>query len=212
MARTPFSVHYSGPVTVTSYELFSATGDLKKPSDIKALRVEQGKVYGITFYCENNTGAELLCCLKSSHDCAQPDWLAVESEEDVNMTYGADYAVSIKAKGIDLCAGTDVDVDSLELTGFCLTIYNLEDEIADYIILEQDGQPIKIGNDGYLLKNPSERIKRQKVIDLEALEEDASLDDASTRDELDAQEAWLTKFWEAAFPRSTLPPITRYAP
>jgi hypothetical protein len=212
--RLPFEIYYAGPLTYSSLELLSKTGNLKNPKDIKGVRLEQGFGSGTTFYCGNNYGAELFCCLTNGHDETTPPWLKFLKEDDMEIKYGATYEVSIDAKGIDLVAkkaGEDL-LGDLDPTGISYGMYHLANETPDYIILDAGGDRIKINLDGYVLGDSGEVDENQRIFIVEALEDDDSLFDFKTSEFWDIQDAWIKDVWETYFPELTPLKIKKYVP
>jgi hypothetical protein len=211
--RLPFEVHYSS-LSYTSLELLSEEHKIKKPKQFKGIHLEQGNAYGVTFYCEKNSGAELICCLTESHGEACPDWLSMIEEEDMNMNHGEDFGVEVDGEGLNLHATAPDDIDSFEPTGYSTGIYRLEGETFDFIVLDADGDRIKIDEHGDLInenEDDDDNDDSQAIIDLESLREDESLTDFSTCSNSEAQDRWIKKVWEEAFPKLQVPTITEYA-
>lgn len=203
--RLPFEVHYHH-LSYTSLELLSDVRKIKKPSNFKGIQVEQGNARGVTFYCAINTGAELVCCLTSSHGETCPDWLSLLEEEDMNMNHGERFGIEIDGNCLNLQAESSDDLEDLVESGYSTGLYRLEEESIDYIILDADGDRIKIDESGYAIEINETDDEGQLVIDIESLSEDESLSDYSSLSNSEAQDMWIKEVWGKAFP--TLPALT----
>ncbi len=208
--KLPFLLYFSGPLYYTSIDLMSEELKIKRPKDIAGVHVEKGRAYGVTFFCENNTGAELLCCMTGNHDKTAPQWLRLEDMHDVNMNEGYDFGIIINADGINLSADQSDDHDSLEQPGEYLSYFLMEDETPDYIILDPNGENLKIDSDGFLYNEDDEPDESSQLIDVEALSELETMQDFSTMNEKSEQDRWINDLWKKYFPKSTVPKITDY--
>ena len=211
--RLPFEVHYHH-LSYTSLELLSEDYKITQPSDFKGIRVEQGNARGVTFYCAENTGAELMCCLTASHDETCPVWLEMIDEEDLNMNHGELLGVEIDSNSLNMNATEPEEAEYLETTGYSIGLYRLTEESIDYIILDADGDRIKIDEYGYAIEVTEENDEDEEgelIIDVEKLSQDESLSNYSTMSDSEAQDMWIIKVWTEKFPQLPVPTISQYA-
>ena len=211
--RLPFEVHYHY-LSYTGLELLSEDYKIEKPSDFKGIRVEEGNATGVTFYCAENTGSELMCCLTASHDQTQPVWLSMIDEEYLNINHGQILGVVIDSNGLNLNAA-EPEEEYLE-SGYCTGFYRLAEESIDYIILDADGDRIKIDESGYAIEfieeNDDEGEGEGKlIIDVEKLSQDESLSNYSTMSYSEKQDMWIINLWVEKFPTLPVPTISEYA-
>ena len=209
--RLPFEIYFSGSLNYTSWELMTDQDKILKPSDIKGIQVDQGRAYGVTFYCASNTGAELYCCITGSHGNATPKWLEMVEENDLNINYGEQHGVEVKSKGINLQAEADEEFDSFDSTGNSLSTYCLEEETPDYIILDADGDRIKINDEGYLINQDGEVDESQCFVDSNSLGEDESIGCAESLTHKQLQDEWISDVWKKLFPNNAPVKISKYA-
>lgn len=211
--RLPFEVYYSGPISYASLELTAEVFRLKKPKDIKGVHIEEGNVYGLSLYCANNGGGELLCCLTGSHDGTIPDWLALIDLEDENMNHGYDTGVELSSDELNLHAPEPEDLSDLENTGIGTGIYRLTDESADYIILDAEGDRIKIDMDGCRITDEEDEnsTESSQIIDADSLAEMEDLSEYTTKSYQEAQDEWIAEVWAKYFPKLPKVKISKYA-
>lgn len=199
-SRLPFELYYSGPLSYTSWELMSDKDKVSEPADIKGLRIEEGRAYGVSFDCEVNTGAELYCCMSGRLEGAVPNWLVPSNLEDLNINHGLQRGVKVSSTQLTFCDPDDEDFDYLETIGLVLDDYRLEEESPDYIILDANGERIKVNSEGYFIDEDGEVDESRLVIDLDLLAEDASLAAVVTLSEYEAQNTWIKEVWNKLFP------------
>jgi hypothetical protein len=214
--RLPFEVYYSGPISYASLELTADDFRPKKPKDIKGVHVEEGNAYGLSFYCANNAGGELLCCLTAGHEGTVPNWLKFMDLENVNMNHGYDTGVELTGNELSLNAPETDDADCLENTGIEKGIYRLTDEDADYIILDADGDRIKIDIYGCLMDDDrddenDDSSESSQIIDVDSLAEMQDLSEYTTKSYEEAQDEWISEVWTEYFPKLPKVKISEYA-
>jgi hypothetical protein len=208
--RLPFEVHYHY-LSYTSLELLSEEYKITQPSDFKGIRVEQGNARGVTFYCAENTGAELMCCLTASHDETCPVWLSMIDEEDLNINHGQLLGVEIDGHSLNLNAAEPEEAEYLESSGYRTEFYRLTEESIDYIILDADGDRIKIGESGYAVEFDEDDDEGELIIDVENLSQDESLSNYSTMTYSEVQDMWIINLWVEKFPTLPVSTISEYA-
>lgn len=197
--RLPFEVFYPGPISVTSYE-FKSDVDVKRFKDIKAVHMEQGRSWGVTFLCAKNEGPQLYCCLTQGHDEVSPDWLELQDEENVSMNYGRDYKVVISGKEIFF---VDEDIDDLDNLDYCgldaYWHYEIATESPEFFILDALNTRIKVNIEGYPIDEDGVPTGAKRIINLEKLNIE-DFEDYSTTDIWDAKYAWIQSQLEKYFP------------
>jgi hypothetical protein len=195
--RLPFELYYSGPLSYKSWELMSDQDKVSEPADIKGLQIEEGRAYGVSFNCEVNTGAELFCCMTGRLEGAVPNWLVPSNLEDLNINHAQQHGIAFSSMQLTVC---DIGDDYIETIGLYLSDYRLEEESPDYIILDSNGERIKVNSEGYFIDEDGEVDENRRVIDLDLLDEDESLAEVFSLTECDAQNAWIKEVWIRLFP------------
>jgi len=208
--RLPFEVHYHY-LSYTSLELLSEDYKIERPNDFKGIRVEEGNARGVTFYCAENTGAELMCCLTDSHEQTVPVWLSLIDEEDLNITHGKLQGVEIDDDGLNLYAAEPDDLEDFVESGYRTEFYRMAEESIDYIILDADGDRIKINESGYAVEFDEDDDEGELIIDVEKLRQDESLSNYSTMTYSEEQDMWIINLWVEKFPTLPVPTISQYA-
>lgn len=197
----PFEVFYSGPLSITSYD-FKSDIKVKRFKDVKVVHMEQGRAYGVLFSCSNNKGPELYCCLHGLHDEVAPEWLAFESEEDIRMNYGCDYAVEVDGELIRFINEED-EIEGVDAMDYCCVYgfleYDLDSASPDYIVLDADDSRIKIDTEGYVLDEEGNRINGEKLFEPDELDEE-KFEDFTTRELWEAKAEWVKLIIEKQFP------------
>ena len=198
--RLPFEVYYSGPISVTSYE-FKSDVDVKRFKDVKAVHMEQGRSWGVTFLCSNNQGPQLYCCLTEGHDEIAPGWLELQNEDDVSMNYGCDYKVVVRDKEILF---VDEEVDDIGEMDYCgldgYWHYEIASESPEYFILDALNTRLKVNRDGYPIDEDGNPTGPNRIFNLDELNSE-DFADYSTNDIWDAKSAWIELLLEKNFPK-----------
>jgi len=207
--RLPFEVHYAD-LSITTLELFSDVLKVKHPEQFKCIHLEQGTAYGVTFFCKQNTGKELICCLTEEHDDTCPDWLSMLEEDEINMNHGEDFGVEIDDSGLNLKATVPDDFEDLEPTGYAIDLYGFFYAKVEYIILDAEGDRIKIDAFGYGFDENDEPDENLLLIDIDELSQDESLNGWTTLSYAKAQNDWINSVWKKSFPKLPPPTISNY--
>lgn len=208
--KLPFEVYYSQCLDVIQYE-FKSDKKTKKFSDVKAVHMEQGRSWGTLFFCENNKGPELYCCLKNQHDEVEPGWLLFQEEENIRFNYGCDFAVQIEGDEIKFVSLTDeqkdedsekyLDVDNMDYCcSHAFMAYEIGQSCPDYIILDADSSRIKIDLNGYELDEGGNRIEFRRIINTDDLDFE-EYSDCDSSELWDAKFAWVKSILEKDFPK-----------
>lgn len=197
--KLPFEVFYSGPVGVITYELKSDI-PIKRFKDVKVAHMEQGRAWGVLFTCSKNNGPELYCCLKNLHDEVTPEWLSLESEEDIRFNYGCDYQVKVDGEKIRFTQEID-DADEMEYCcDYAFLEYELDSARPDFIVLDAEDSRMKIDLEGFVLDEAGNRVKGKKLFELDESDEE-KLSDYSSRELWEAKAEWIKQIIETQFPR-----------
>ena len=199
--KLPFEVFYSGPVDVISLD-FKSNVKVKRFKDVRAVHMEQGQSWGLTFSCASNNGPELYCCIVAGHDEMEPDWLNFEDEENMEFNSGMNYAVV--TKGNEISFVKDDSIDEMEDLDNCCTYtmlkYSIDGISPDYIILDADGSRLKVDTDGYALDEENEPITSQRIFNPDELEEE-KYEDFSRCDLWEAKFDWVKQTLQTDFPK-----------
>lgn len=207
--RLPFELYYSGPLSYSSWELMSDKDKVAEPSDIKGIRIEQGRAYGVSFYCEANTGSELYCCMTGGLEGALPNWLVTFNLEDLNINHADQHGITVSSTKLTFSNPDSEDFEYLETIGLSLDAYRLIEESPDYIILDAKGERIKVDSEGYFIDEDGEVDESRRVIDLNLLAQDESINEVVTLSEGEAQDAWIKEVWIKLFPGLIPPAISK---
>lgn len=197
--KLPFEVYYRGPLAVSVYE-FKSDADTVRFRDVKAVHVEQGRAWGVTFLCKDNTGPELYFCITAGHEDATPPWLTFESEDDIDFNFACDYAVKIEN---DLISFEDEEIEGLDDMDYCadsFVTYNLDSVYPDFIILDSLDTRIKVDSDGYVLDDDGNRLGEERIFDIDNLDEEV-FSDYSTRELWEAKNDWVVALLDKEFPQ-----------
>ncbi len=204
--KLPFEVHYSEHVGVNQLE-FKSDINPKSFSDIKVVHQEQGGAWGVSFYCGNNTGAELYCCITNGHDEVEPTWLEFLEEENIDFNSGTNYKVVVHKDEIRFEYFSDeeededseeyLDVDNMDYCCYAFMAYEIEASYPDYFILDADDTRIKVNSDGYVLDEDDEPTE-ERIFDPDELEERLEY---TTRDMWEAKADWVEAVLKKSFPK-----------
>ena len=161
----PFEVYYDR-LGIREYELTVR----KKPNsleDYTGVEIRMGSSYGLTFRCENKTGAELDCTIGNDFLEAVPQWLEMLNEDDCRINSSEKFLLKIES---DLISFESNDEDEIEndYWGSTFGFYYFDDnQDAKYIILDVDGLAIKISPNGYAVDEDGDEIESELIVDLE---------------------------------------------
>lgn len=196
--RLPFEVFYPGPIPVTSYE-FKSDVSPKKFRDIKAVHMEQGSSWGVTFSCEKNQGPQLYCCLSQGHDEVAPSWLELQNEEDVSMNYGCDYKVVVSGKEILF---VDEEVNEIDVMDYCgfdgYWHYEIAAQLPEYFILDALNTRVKVNGDGYPIDENGNPTGANRIFNLAKLNPE-DFEDYSSDSIWEAKSEWVRALIEKYF-------------
>ena len=205
--KLPFEVYYSQYIPVTLMDLKSNV-DLKRFEDIKIVHKQQGGSWGASFYCQNNKGPELYCCIGNHHDEVTPEWLQFLDEENVKINYGCIYAVSVEGGEIKFHEPTEEQqdeaseeyLDHYEMDS-CSSffVYELGESSPDYIILDADNSRVKVSLDGFILDD-EENPTKERLFNPDDLDED-DFEDYSRQEMWEAKFNWIKSVLEEDFPK-----------
>lgn len=205
--KLPFEVYYSQYIPVTLMDLKSNI-DLKRFEDIKIVHKQQGGSWGASFYCQNNKGPELYCCIGNHHDEVAPEWLQFLDEENVKINYGCIYAVTVDGGEIKFHEPTEEQqdeaseeyLDHYEMDS-CSSffVYELGESSPDYIILDADNSRVKVSLDGFVLDD-KENPTKERFFNPDDLDED-EFEDYSRQEMWEAKFNWIKSVLEKDFPK-----------
>jgi|Laugresbdmm110sd_1035091.scaffolds.fasta_scaffold44463_2 hypothetical protein len=207
--KLPFEVYYSDHVAVTMLE-FKSDIDVKKFEDVKIVHREQGGSWGLSFYCENNNGPELYCCINNLHDEVVPEWLNFLDEGNIEFNSGDNLSIDIDGDKISF-SGLSIeqededceeflDVDNMDACcSWTFLTYEIGDSCPDYIILDAEKSRLKVNLEGFVLNEEGEPTDEQ-VFDPDELDED-EFDDYTRLEMWQAKEAWVKSVLEKDFPK-----------
>lgn len=208
--KLPFEVYYSGPIGIYDMDLMSDVKKVKKFADIKAVHLEEGNAWGLSFSCRKNNGSELYSCIFGGHDGVVPDWLDLLDEENSDMNYGCDYKVTIKDGEVifeDLSAEEQDEDDEAFLDVYSMNshssffVYLISDEIPDYIVLDAEDTRITIDADGYVLDEELNQTEERIFDSDELLARVDEFDQYTNCDLWEAKAAWIASLFEKNFPK-----------
>ena len=102
------------------------------------------------------------------------------------------------------------------MTGIEKGIYRLTSEDVDYIILDAEGDRIKIDSYGCLIDDDvddedDDSTESSQIIDVNSLAEMEDLSEYTTKSYQEAQDEWIAEVWAKYFPKLPKVKITAYA-
>lgn len=205
----PFEVYYSEHVPVTMLE-FKSDIRVKKFEDVKVVHKEQGGSWGVSFYCAENKGHELYCCINDLHDEVVPEWLDFLDEENMEMNSGENFAVEVVGDEIKFRYLTDeeededseefLDTDNMdECCSWTFLTYEIGDSSPDYIILDADESRIKVNLDGFVLNEDGEETE-ERIFNPADLNED-DFDEYTRLEMWEAKADWVKSVLKKDFPK-----------
>ena len=199
--KLPFEVYYSEAVEVLMYD-FKSDIECEKFEDVKAVHIQQGSSWGLSFICNENNGPELYCCIVDGHDEVAPDWLSFIEEEDINFKYALDYAVEVNGDEISF---VDEDIENIDEMEYCcrdtLMEYLIGDYSPDFIILDAMNTRIKVNLEGFVLdkdNNPT----NERIFDPKELNSD-DFEYCYTKELWEAKSEWVKRILVDQFPDET---------
>ncbi len=197
--KLPFEVYYSEAVGVTMYE-FKSDIACESFEDIKAVHLEQGRSWGLSFICNVNNGPELYCCIINGHDEVEPDWLTFLEEENVKFNYAADYAVEVDGSKITF---VDDEVDDIDDMDYCCRDtfigYSISDASPDFIVLDALDSRVRVNLEGYVLDDNNDPTD-ERIFNPAQLNHD-DYEDFSTKEMWDAKFDWVQRILKDEFPQ-----------
>ena len=197
--KLPFEVYYER-LGIKIYELMSDISPTKF-SDIKAVKMNMGDAFGVTFLCDENNGGELRCAMANDHGDAVPNWLSMINEEDADFNWGEIYKVEVKNKKIIFKELPEEEsdewleeVEGYDYIGESFGIYLFDNnQEPDYLILDATGSRIKVNYEGYQIDEQGNQMGAKKVLDLEKIAEQG---DYETTDLETLKAEWIAKLVE----------------
>ena len=209
--KLPFEVFYSEHVAVTMLE-FKSDIAVENFEDVKIVHREQGGSWGSSFYCAENKGPELYCCIHNLHDDVAPEWLNFLDEDNMDMNSGDNFAVKVENGEIVFSELTEeqedeeseeyLDIDNMDYCcSWTFLVYELGDSSPDYIILDADESRIKVSLDGFVLDEEGNETE-ERVFNPEELDEE-EFEDYTRQDMWEAKFDWVKSILEKDFPKQT---------
>ena len=162
----PFEVYYDR-LAIKEYE-FLVRKEPESLKDYTSIEIRMGASFGLTFRCENKTGAELDCTINNDFLEAVPDWLSMVNEEECRINWSEKFKVKIKGNVISF--ETPVEDEEIEdhHWGSAFGFYLFDDnQDAKYIILDVDGLAVKISPNGCAVDEDGDEIESELIFDLE---------------------------------------------
>lgn len=162
----PFEVYYDR-LAIKEYE-FLVSKEPESLKDYTGIEIRMGTSYGLTFRCENKTGAELDCTISNDFIQVVPDWLSMVKEEDYRINSGEKFKVEIKGNVISFRAPEDDEEIEDDHCGSAFAFYSFdENQDAKYLILDIDGLAVKISPNGCAVDEDGDEIESELILDLE---------------------------------------------
>jgi len=162
----PFEVYYDR-LAIKEYE-FLVSKEPESLKDYTGIEIRTGSSYGLTFRCENKTGAELDCTISNDFIQVVPDWLSMVKEEGCRIDSGEKFKFEIKGNVISFKAPKEDEEIEDDHWGSAFGFYSFDDnQDAKYIILDVDGLAVKISPNGYAVDEQGDEIESELILDLE---------------------------------------------
>lgn len=166
----PFEVHFSS-IAITTYELmYDPEHPPKWMEDYPAIECLQGTSYDTVFVCSDNSHGELKAVLVAGiFDEYVPRWLAIDSENDVNMKYGEKLTFTIREGEMHLGERIEDD-ENLEYEDAVPTpsFYGNCGSKPDFIVLDADNTRVCIDSQAYELDEDGKRVSDKPLFDLKS--------------------------------------------
>lgn len=170
LLKLPFEVYFSR-LGIKTYQ-FLARHSPKSATDIPAAEISMGNSIGVTFRCENKTGAELLCTMGNDFVDVVPEWLEMIEEEQCEINNTELYSVDIDDYEISLIYNEMIDVSKLNNIGSVFSTYIFdENQDPDYLVLDADGERIKVSQGGCLIDDNGDEDEDQLIFDHDQLDD-----------------------------------------
>lgn len=165
----PFEAHYR-TLGVKMYQ-FMARPDAASIDDIGTVEINMGDAQGITFRSENRNGAELLCTVWNDFQQIIPAWFEMIAENQCEINWTEKFSVLIDDENISFVYDENDRDNSEEVhmgTSFAVYLFD-DDHSADYLILDADGERIKVSQNGYALNENGDEIESNFIFDCDSL-------------------------------------------
>lgn len=180
----PFEIHYARMNTV-GYELVHKPGKPpKKNKDYKVIEAKQGRVYDVTFRCDDPSSGELISVMRGDLDEFIPDWLEMIADDDgLEIKWSRRSKFRIEKNVIQIDEDDEGDYEDYEYGEMGATYYQVEGFTPDYLIVDADGSRLKIDLEGYKLDAKNNRVGKAPVVTY--TDDQADEVDVDSRDEYD---------------------------
>ena len=143
----PFEVHFSR-LGIKIYQFMSVTSPTKL-EDITAVEMNMGNAFGVTFRCENKSGAELLCTIGNDFLGVVPSWLQMIEEQNFDVNWTEKYSIKINGSKIAFVKKESNEDDEESHLGSAFAYYIFDDnQDPDYLVLDADESRMKIAQSG----------------------------------------------------------------
>lgn len=187
LLQKPFEIHFS-ELPVIEVELL-ASKQPAKFTEISGIHKGQGTAFGVTFRCENRDSKQLIACILKEHDEVMPPWLEMIDEQSLDINYGADYKVELKKKEV-VWGVVEIDAEELGIsgTGDAGIFYIFDGQEPEYLILDCDGQRIRVSPEGQPISEDGENVGDQPIFDPEEFDD---CDDFDTYELWEVESEWL---------------------
>jgi hypothetical protein len=167
----PFEVHFSR-LGIKIYQFMSAISPTKL-EDITAVEMNMGNAFGVTFRCENKSGAELLCTIGNDFLGVVPCWLQMIEEQNFDVNWTENYTVKINGEKIAFIKKESNEDDEESHLGSAFAYYIFDDnQDPDYLVLDADESRLKISQSGNAFDDDGNELDDNLVFDQDELEGD----------------------------------------
>lgn len=180
----PFEIHYAHMNTVGYEPMHKPGKPPKKNKDYKVMEVKQGRVYDVTFRCDDPSSGELIFVMRGNLDEFIPDWLEMISDDDgLEIKWSRRSKFRIEKNVIQIDGDDDGDYEDYDYGEMGATYYQPEGFTPDYLIVDADGSRLKIDLEGYKLDAKNNRVGKAPVVTY--TDDQADEMDVDSRDEYD---------------------------
>jgi len=182
----PFEIHYSRMSTVSFELMYNPDKPPKTIKGYKVIEAQAGRVFNVTFRCDDPSSGKLIYVLKGNLDELIPEWLEKISDDDnLDIKWARRSKFRIEDNVLELDDNDKGEYDDYEYGDHNTFDYSTSGSGPDYLIVDADNSRIKIDMQGYKLGVGNKRIGKLPIVTY--TEEQSDETDVISRDEYDVR-------------------------
>lgn len=180
----PFEIHFARMNTI-GYTLMHKPGKPpKKIKDYKVIEATSGRVFDVTFRCQDPSFGKLIYVMEGNLDEIIPDWLEMISDDDhLDIKWARRSKFRIERNLLELDEDDDGDYEDYDYGEKSSFDYVAEGFEPDYLIVDADGSRVKVDLQGYKLSVNNKRIGKTPLVTY--TEEQSNEKDVDCKEEYD---------------------------